>query len=157
MRLLLSQHLKDAQIAWVCVMMPPMISCKATARPVSSRAGAMARADVLLWATDFYLQVVCSGLCPWVSERNFPFFFFSFCKLTVPITCAAVKSSHSKLLCLIIHFLKKNNPPSLFKSLPFQCNQICLCSLVSTLLLLLTLFFILKMCIPVLLFLTEYS
>ena len=44
--------------------MQPMISCKAAAGLDKSHAGAVARADILLWAADFYLQVFCSGLGP---------------------------------------------------------------------------------------------
>lgn len=68
--------------------------------------------------------------------QKLPFFIYFFAKGTVPITCAAVKSPHSKLLCFIIHSLKVNNSPSLFKSLPFQCNKSCACFCVLTLLLL---------------------
>lgn len=43
-------------------MMQPTMSCKAAAGPDGSNAGAMAGADILLWAADFYVQVFCSGL-----------------------------------------------------------------------------------------------
>lgn len=81
--------------------------------------------------TYFFGQLISTFRCFAVSlvpkhQRETSFFFLF--KVTVPITCAAVKSSCSKLLCLIIHFWKKNNPASLFKSLLFQCNQICPCS-----------------------------
>jgi len=60
------------------------------------------------------------GLAPKCCREIADFFFF--CKLTVPVTCAAVKVSYCMLQHLFIHFLKKNNPPSLFKSLPSQRN-----------------------------------